>query len=123
MKIKEIKTYQVTIYLGLEWTKKNKTFTYKDVKQEIQSFIDIAKFGVTLKETEFMYPGGREKGVEIGLINYPRFPLAEEEIKENAFKLAQFLLETYHQMRLSIVCSDKTYTLFNDVEFKYKDIE
>lgn len=43
---------------------------------------------VTIKEVLFIYTGGEEYGVEIGLINYPRFPDTKENILAKAIKLA-----------------------------------
>lgn len=43
---------------------------------------------VTIKEVLFIYTGGEEYGVEIGLINYPRFPDTKNGVMEKAIDLA-----------------------------------
>jgi len=61
--------------------------------------------------TEFRYTKGFEKGVIIGLINYPRFVTTAYEIKEKAIHLAQILMKRFNQNRVSIVFTDETIML------------
>ena len=48
---------------------------------------------VTIDATEFVYSGGAETGVRIGLTNYPRFPATGDALWDTAEKLAHALLE------------------------------
>jgi len=52
---------------------------------------------VTVTEIEFIYTGGAESGVVVGLVNYPRFPENPEVIFEQACQLAEHLIEALHQ--------------------------
>jgi len=47
---------------------------------------------VTVAPTKFIYPGGEEDGVGVGLINYPRFPKSNSEVLTQARVLADELL-------------------------------
>lgn len=57
---------------------------------------------VTVEPVEFIYTGGEESGVRIGLINYPRFPTTEEALYEKASELATFLMRRLSQHSYSI---------------------
>ena len=46
---------------------------------------------VTINETEYIYTGGSEVGVVVGLRNYPRFPSNESELFNTAMVLANEL--------------------------------
>lgn len=58
---------------------------------------------VTVEPVEFIYTGGKESGVRVGLINYPRFPTTEEALREKASVLASFLMRRLSQHSYSIV--------------------
>ncbi|HEY6436704.1 MAG TPA: hypothetical protein VIY47_08940 [Ignavibacteriaceae bacterium] len=56
---------------------------------------------VTINPTSFIYKGGEETGFEIGLINYPRFPVSQEDLINRARELMHILLdETYQESAL-----------------------
>lgn len=63
---------------------------------------------VTVEPVEFIYTGGSETGVRVGLINYPRFPAEPEGIFAKAEALAVLLKDALCQHSLSIVAPDKT---------------
>lgn len=63
---------------------------------------------VTVEPVSFIYTGGEEAGVRIGLINYPRFPSTTEEIGRKARELADALLRGLCQHSYSIVGPDET---------------
>lgn len=63
---------------------------------------------VTVEPVEFIYTGGQERGVRIGLINYPRFPSEPASILATAERLANALIDGMHQHSASIVASDQT---------------
>jgi hypothetical protein len=58
---------------------------------------------VTVEPVEFIYTGGQETGMRVGLINYPRFPTTEEALHEHASELATFLMRRLCQHSYSIV--------------------
>jgi hypothetical protein len=63
---------------------------------------------VTIEPTTFIYTGGQEFGVVIGLINYPRFPKEPEEIFARANNLALTLLDETFQNSVLIMSQDNT---------------
>ena len=50
---------------------------------------------VTIEPVAYIYTGGEEAGVRIGLINYPRFPVDETELELRAMGLAEILRRDY----------------------------
>jgi hypothetical protein len=63
---------------------------------------------VTLEPVEYVYTGGLETGVRVGLINYPRFPTEPAEIMAKAEALALLLIERLHQHSASVVGPETT---------------
>lgn len=63
---------------------------------------------VTVEPLDFIYTGGEESGVRVGLINYPRFPSSNEKLWDTATTLADRLLARMCQHSYSIVGIDKT---------------
>ena len=58
---------------------------------------------VTVTKTNFVYTGGAEGGVAVGLLNYPRFPSTEDELRATAHDLAFFLMERLVQHSVLVV--------------------
>jgi hypothetical protein len=63
---------------------------------------------VTVTPTEYVYSGGQESGVIVGLINYPRFPMTPEQIDEEALWIAAHLQEALHQRSYTIETPTRT---------------
>ncbi len=63
---------------------------------------------VTVEPIEFIYTGGAEAGVRVGLINYPRFPAEVAEIMAKAEALALLLIERLFQHSASVVGPELT---------------
>lgn len=63
---------------------------------------------VTIEPVDFIYTGGEESGMRIGLINYPRFPTEAADIKSRALDLARRLRVGLCQHSFSLVTSDET---------------
>lgn len=63
---------------------------------------------VTVERAEYIYTGGQESGVVVGLINYPRFPATPEQITEKAEQLGMKLMEGLFQQSFSIVTPTDT---------------
>ena len=63
---------------------------------------------VTVTPTDYVYTGGAESGVIVGLINYPRFPKEPHEIEATARRLATFLMDRLHQLSCTIQTPDHT---------------
>lgn len=58
---------------------------------------------VTVTEADYVYTGGMEAGVRVGLINYARFPRTAEELDARAVEIAKFLIDRLHQQSCSVV--------------------
>lgn len=94
-------TYQVKCYLAGD---------IGIIKQECRKYCLEIGF-VTVNPTLFIYTGGEEFGVEIGLINYPRFADTPESILKKAIELAGRCRDAACQHSYLII--DKTETIFN----------
>lgn len=71
-------------------------------RQICQKFCDDRGLCVTVTETTYVYTGGREAGVIVGLINYPRFPSDAAAIGDKAAHLALRLREGLGQESFTI---------------------
>ena len=109
MKIED--TFVATIYIGAKEHYDGKIHQYCEVKEICQNYSNEIHLCVTIKELEYIYKNGNELGFAIGLINYPRFPATPEEITKKALQLGKIFRRKFNQYRISIVCSDKTYTI------------
>ena len=58
---------------------------------------------VHIEPVDFIYTGGEEAGFKVGLINYPRFPIAEPELRQRALTLGHLLMERLFQHSFSVV--------------------
>jgi len=72
------------------------------------NFCSAVGLCVTVSETTYVYRGGSETGVVIGLINYPRFPKSPAEIWTVAETLAARLCPQLAQLSYTIQAPDKT---------------
>jgi hypothetical protein len=57
----------------------------------------------SIEPIEFVYSGGRESGVVVRSINYPRFPSDPEALMRDACDLARHLILNLHQSSCSVV--------------------
>lgn len=114
MKQDTVKTFQAKIYVGFlnRETKKN-IGSLKKARKLCQEYVDDVSLCVTITPTEFIYVHGREKGIKVGLINYPRFPEGDFQIKIYAMNLAEKLMIAFQQCRVSIVLPSETIMLTN----------
>lgn len=68
------------------------------IEQTCRAYCKKVGLCVTVAPTKFIYTGGEETGVEVGLANYPRFPVEDFGIlDEHAVGLGMELLEATHQ--------------------------
>lgn len=91
-------TYTATIYIAGDLDK---------ARDVVRKFC-MEGFCVTVTQTEFFYTMGSEAGVAVGLINYPRFPVAPHALRATAYRLGQALLEELCQGSYTVVCPDQT---------------
>ncbi len=76
-------------------------------RQACQEFV-LQGLCVNFTGCEYIFTGGRESGVRVGLINYPRFPKPPEEIFATALRLAEFLIDRLHQSSATVVGGDRS---------------
>lgn len=77
-------------------------------KHNLAQLFSREDFCVSIDPTEFIYTGGRESGMIVRLINYPRFPRSHEELYEIAKDIAIDLIDYLGQSSCSIVGPNET---------------
>lgn len=97
--MEEVPTYTATIFIGGD---------YAQAKAVCQRYVMAVGLCVTVEPVDFVYTGGCEAGVRVGLINYARFPAEPADIFARALDLARALREHLAQHSFSIVATDKT---------------
>ncbi len=63
---------------------------------------------VTIEPVEFIYTGGAEAGVRVGIKNYPRFPSDPESLRDVAERLGRRLAASLSQHSVMLVDCEKT---------------
>jgi len=101
-------TYWANIYCGLLPGYVGHSFSVESAYQICQDYCNNVKLGLTVTKTKFIYVGGSEDGIVVGLINYPRFPSTPEQIRIKAIDLANLLKSALMQERVSVVFPDET---------------
>ena len=109
--MKEVISYSATVWVGFREHYSGVTHTMDEVREICQKYVDNVGWCFTLTPTEFVYKGGSESGVAIGLINYPRFPSTKEKIEAIAVEIGRILRREFNQYRVSIVFPEKTIML------------
>lgn len=99
MKINSVPSFNCTIYIA---------GNYDQARQICREHCFDVGLCVTVKQTTYIYSGGEESGVEIGLINYPRFPCEPDVLKQRAEDLGILLMERLCQQSFTIVSNDET---------------
>lgn len=96
---KECPSYPISIFIA---------GSAKDAGLIVRGYCDDNGFCVTVTETRYVYKGGFNFGVIIGLINYPRFPLNPDELWAHAEKIGALLCRRLNQESYTIQAPDKT---------------
>ena len=94
MKISKAVSHNVTIYIAGD---------LQDAKRSLKAYCAEEGFCVSLQACEYIYTGGCEEGVKVGLINYPRFVRTPEELDLKAREIASKLLKDLYQQSCTIV--------------------
>lgn len=81
---------------------------FNDAQRICRQFCFDVGYCVTVERAEYIYTGGQEAGVTVGLINYPRFPRSPEQIVDVAEQLGLKLMEGLFQHSFSIVTPVET---------------
>lgn len=96
----ECESYTATIFIAGD---------YNIARDTCRKFCYEQGLCVTIEPTTYIYTGGEEAGVRIGLINYPRFPAKDvNDIYLQAHRLACKLLIDLCQHSFSVQTPDKT---------------
>ena len=93
MRFKNEKTFRSRIYIAGD---------YAEAKTLCRKYC-MTGLCVTLLKCDFVYTGGAESGVEVGLVNYPRFPSTEDEIRKKSVDLACELIRGLCQTSALVV--------------------
>ena len=109
--MKEAKTYWVKIFVGLREGYDGPVHSQINPILAVREYCDEEGLCATITQTTFLYTDGQEPGIEIGLINYPRFPQKPYEILKKAKEIARRLMVMLKQNRISIMDPFTTYML------------
>lgn len=96
---KSVETYWVKIYMA---------GSLEDAKRICRRYCYANGLCVTIEPTTYIYTGGAEDGVCVGLINYPRFPRIPEHILDTARYLAEELRVGLYQHSYCLVTPQET---------------
>lgn len=107
----EVDTFVATIYVGFREEYSDILHNMKEVEVICQKYCNENPLCVTITPTKFIYKDGFEDGCAIGLMNYPKFPSNPDEILQKAIAIAEIFIIEFKQLKISIVCNNKTYTL------------
>lgn len=111
IEVTTVDTYYAHIFVGMKKGYDGPIQSKDKAIDVIRNFCDTVKLCVTVEDVDFIYPGGYEDGIKVGLINYPRFPDTPEHITNRALQLAEKLKTTYNQFRISVVTKDETHLI------------
>jgi hypothetical protein len=97
--IEKVETYYARIYIAGDLDQA------KQVCRE-----ECAKEGlcVTVSPSSYIYTGGEESGIIVGLINYPRFPAQRTAVYKRAQQLGHCLLRRLCQRSFTIETPTET---------------
>lgn len=109
--MKIVDTTQYKIFCGLKEGYEGVEHSMQEAYDICQRYCDKHPFGVEVSPTKFIYHKGCENGAVISIINYPRFPKTDYELRQIACELAFILMTEFKQERISIVGSDSTLML------------
>lgn len=96
---KDCETYTAEIYMAGD------ICLCKNVLQKMAASEGMC---VSVEKVDYIYTGGMESGFVVRVINYPRFPTTEREIRKLSVNLAESLLYELGQGSYTIVYPDET---------------
>lgn len=95
----ETESYPIQIWVAGDFAK---------AMEVCRSYCDETGFCVSVSQALYIYTGGQESGVVVGLINYGRFPTTGPALLLRARAIAMRLLDGMGQESCSIQANDKT---------------
>jgi hypothetical protein len=96
--IKECDSYNVDIFIAGD---------YNTSCNLLQNYCEKG-FCVSVQKVRYIYTMGREEGVRVTLINYPRFPSDKNTIIESAKEIANTLIYGLSQASATIQTPEKS---------------
>lgn len=112
--IKKTPSFNVQIWCGLKAGYNGYVYAASDAEEICKKFVDEIGQCVSITKTNFVYTNGAEPGFVVGFINYPRFPMEEEEIKTRAIDLAKLLMIKFKQNRVTITTPHESIMIENE---------
>ena len=112
--MKTVDSFNIQIWLGLREGYTEKKHDINDVYDVVYKVCQYPGNCLTVTPTRFIYKGGWEDGVVIGIINYARYPIGKMNHKYNALEIAERLKAHFKQQRVSITTPEKTYLIGED---------
>ena len=119
MKIREtsIKTFQASIFIGLENGYTQKRIFEDEVFQTVRRFQLVNSeernifLSASISDCNIVLNNQNEPHFKIDFINYPKFPLEESVMKESVISLSKELMIKHNQNRMVVVFTDETIML------------
>ena len=105
-----MKAYECKLFIGsVRGGYDGLAFSLDDLKYEIryQQSIDQTSGPVRITETTYVYLDYEEPGWEITIIQYPRFPKPEHELRAFMLRMGAHLLEVFDQNRVTVQDGEK----------------
>lgn len=99
MEVLETKAYRVNIYIAGD---------YDAAKMVCREYTNKIGLCVTLEHADYIYTGGAELGVIVGVSNYPRFTTSNDVVWNKAEGLAKMLLDRLFQKSVMVCDGAKT---------------
>ena len=107
-----IKMTKLNEKLSKTWTAQIYIAGQKETIEARLRFLVMAGACVTVEPARYIFTGGSEDGVRIGLIQYPRFEKPESDLAAFAVSIAKDLIETCNQLSASVVMPGETVWLY-----------
>ena len=117
IKVTKIKTFQASIFIGLEYG-----YTQKQIDENlvIESLSELQKqlsaeknifLSASISKTVIVLNNQKEPHLKINFINYPKFPLDENIFKDEVLIIGKELMKQFEQNRILIIYTDETVML------------
>lgn len=120
MNVKTIKTYSANLTLGLNAGYTDRKYSIDEVKavlleaQEKTRDEENIMLSAKVNACDVAFLGQDEPSAEIQFIQYPKFPVEEDALKNAIIKLAEYMMDKLGQNRAVIVFTDETVMLEQD---------
>lgn len=117
-----IEPFSATVTMGLQRGYTSKLIDKSDIISWLQKVQDQLieerglRLSVCISECEIVFSGQVEPHLKLSMINYPRFPLKEETLKETIELVVRDLMKAFSQNRIIIEYLDETVMFENGPE-------